>query len=394
MNQESATAIYWSSPYQQEINAKITKIKGSEVQFSQTFFYPGGGGQLHDKGRILYLDTEFPIVEVYKKDEEIWHKIKKNKEIQFEVGIEVLLKLDWERRYEFMKAHTSQHLLTHILMKKYDCKTLKANFEEGKVEIEIDKKLNLSDIFDAIEEENNTLNQDAEIISIIVDQETYSKRYKSITRGKTSDEDTVRLIQLGKDEGFDLVCCGGIHVRNLSEIKGIVFDSYKGNMIKYFVDKHAINFANEQRLLMNNLEEITEKKGKKLLEMVTNKIRNNETLVQGNVKLLKMIFENIKTWSEEINDKHVTILELDEIDRQIIQSSAKELEKDSFLGLLGSNSILYLLSSLESLPANEVVSKLSSKTGAKGGGNKSFAQISVKDIENPFSVLKEIIKEI
>ena len=158
MNQESATAIYWGSPYQKEIIAKITNVKGSEVQLSQTFFYPGGGGQLHDKGRLQYLDTEFSIVEVYKKDEETWHKIKKDKDIQFEVGTEVLLKLDWERRYEFMKAHTSQHLLTHILMKKYDCRTLKANFEEGKVEIEIDKKLNLSEIFDAIKEENNSIN--------------------------------------------------------------------------------------------------------------------------------------------------------------------------------------------------------------------------------------------
>ena len=68
--------------------------------------------------------------------------------------------------------------------------------------------------------------------------------------------------------------------------------------------------------------------------------------------MLKLILENIKTWSEEINGKNVTLLELDDIDRQIIQSSAKELEKDSFLGLLGNNKILYLLSSLESLPAN------------------------------------------
>ncbi|MHA1197992.1 MAG: hypothetical protein ACTSQF_01360, partial [Candidatus Heimdallarchaeaceae archaeon] len=64
-----------------------------------------------------------------------------------------------------------------------------------------------------------------------------------------------------------------------------------------------------------------------------------------------------------------------------------------FLGLLGSNDILYLLSTIDSLPANEIVSVFGSKTDAKGGGSKAFAQVSVKNIENPFSILKEIIKE-
>ena len=266
------------------------------------------------------------------------------------------------------------------------------NFDEGRVEIEVDMKLQPSQIIQAFDEANKIINRGDDVLSVIVDKTTFAKEYKSKIRGKMPKEDTVRLIQLG-EEAYDVVGCGGIHVKNLSEIKGIVLDSVKGNLIKYFVDEKAFDFANQQRELMIKLEEITEKKDRKLVEMVSNKIKNADTLLHGNVSLLKMIFSHIKTWSEELDGKTITILELPEIDRQIIQSSAKDLEKNSFLGLLGSNDILYILSSTESLPADEVVRKFSSRTEARGGGSRAFSQVSVKNIENPLSILKEVIKE-
>ncbi len=392
MNQETSEQIYWNSPYLKEIKTKIVDIRNSDILFDKTIFYPGGGGQLYDTGHMKYLEQEYPIIETYKDEQGIWHKVKIKEDFPFSIGDEVTLKLNWERRYNFMKAHSSQHLLTHVLIEKYNCITLKANFDEGRVEIEVDKKLNLSEIIKAFEETNRIIYQGDDVVSIITDQETYSKEYKSKIRGKTSHEETIRLIQLGSDEGYDLVGCGGTHVKNLSEIRGIILDSVKGDFIKYFVDKTAIDFANYQRELMLNLEEITEKRDKKLVEMVENKIKNVEELIQGNVKLLRMIFAEINNWSQTINGQSVTFLQLEEIDRQIIQSSAKELQQNAFLGLLGNNDILYLLSTIDSLPANEIVNRFSSKTHTKGGGSKTFAQVSVKEIDSPFSILREIIE--
>ena len=394
MNQKNSIYTFWKSPYLKEIEVTITNIGNFELQFDHTIFYPGGGGQLHDTGSLLFADSEYQIVDVYKNEDGIWHKIQKDKKFVFEIGANVLLKLNWERRYSFMRAHSSQHLLTHVLIEKYGCNTTKANFEEGRVEIEIDKKIAPSEVVEAFQETNKIIKQGDEVVSIIVDQQTYSQKYKPKIRGKTSNEETVRLIQLGKDNGYDIVGCGGIHVNNLSEIKGIVLDTVKGNLIKYYVDEYAFDFANKQRELMIELEDITEKRDEKLIEMISNKIQDVETLSQGNVRLLKMIFANIQSWGEEINGKHIAYLELEEIDRQIIQSAAKDLAEGSFLVLLGNNNILYLLSSIEELPTNEIVKMFEDRTGAKGGGSKVFSQISVKNIENPLDIVKEIIKEI
>ena len=120
---------------------------------------------------------------------------------------------------------------------------------------------------------------------------------------------------------------------------------------------------------------------------------NFDILESGNVKLLKMIFSNIHSWQKRINDYSCVFLELPEIDRQAIQSAAKEIAEGVFLSIIGKNDILYLLSSDEKLPANDIVKELLEITGNKGGCNKAFAQISIQGTENPLKIVENIIKE-
>ena len=104
-----------------------------------------------------------------------------------------------------------------------------------------------------------------------------------------------------------------------------------------------------------------------------------------------MIFNKIKVWSEKINDYNIVLLSLPEIDRLAILASLKELEKDVFVALLGRNEILYIISTDERLSANEIVKTIIDKTGKKGGGNPAFAQVSVKDVDKPFELVKSVL---
>ncbi|MCK5141832.1 MAG: hypothetical protein KAQ70_06530, partial [Candidatus Heimdallarchaeota archaeon] len=186
-------------------------------------------------------------------------------------------------------------------------------------------------------------------------------------------------------------CCGGVHVKNLSEIKGIFLDTFKGNSLKFFIDKHGIDSVNKQRILMINLEEVTAKKGEKLVEMLINKINEGKILQEGNLSLLKMIFSEIAYRSQEINGKKIVFLNLPEIDRQALQSAARELEKGFLIVVLGRNDILYFISTNEELSAKEINDIIIEKTGSKGGGNKGFAQVNANNIEDPLSLVKEVL---
>ncbi len=84
--------------------------------------------------------------------------------------------------------------------------------------------------------------------------------------------------------------------------------------------------------------------------------------------------------------------ELPEIDRQAILSAAKEMIEGFLVVIIGKNEILYILSSDENIPANEVIKKLLEITGNKGGGNKAFAQISIQKVENPIKLVEDVIR--
>ncbi|MCG3225685.1 MAG: alanyl-tRNA editing protein [Candidatus Heimdallarchaeota archaeon] len=394
MNEEFIMPLYWNAPYQTEVIAKITVVRKNELQFNQTLFYPGGGGQLSDTGSIVYLEEEFPIIETYKDKEGIWHKLDIKKNIDFQENQDVLLRLDWSKRYSYMKPHTAQHLLSHLFHKINDCDTEKANFEELKIDIELSKNLAVDEILNVVSEANRIIEQGVEVKSIIVNQEEYRKDYLGRTRGKKSEEEFVRLIELGGEEGFDLVCCGGIHVKNLAEIRGVFLESKKDHTLKFLVNQKGLLFATEQRGLMLKLEDITAKKGEKLLEIVENKIKENQILQDNSVNLLRLIFHNIHAFSKKINEYSITSFTLPEIDRLPIQSAAKELESNNFVAVHGRNDILYLISTNEKLPANKIAKTLIEEIGTKGGGNKGFAQLSIKNVKEPLQLVEEIISSL
>jgi alanyl-tRNA synthetase len=382
--------IFWKNPYQKEIQTDIISVKGISIQLSEDLFYPGGGGQLSDIGSITIDSNEYRVIETYKNESGIWYKIDIKDEVLLQKNQDAILKLDWTRRYSSMKAHSAQHLVSHLLDKLFNCDTEKANFEEGKIEIIISEKISLEQCLEVLEEANALISEGVDVISIIVDQETYRKDFLEKARGKESHEENVRMIQLG-EKGMDLTCCGGIHVNNLSEINGIFLESLKEYTLKLHVDKQGITFANLQRKLMIEIEDITTKKGPKLLEIINNKIEENKILEESNVSLLRMIFNRIKVWSEKIKDYNLALLSLPEIDRQAILASLKELEKDAVVALLGRNEILYIVSTDERLSAKEIVKTIIDKSGKKGGGNPAFAQVSVKDIDKPFELVKSVL---
>ncbi len=394
MNLKNFSPIYWSAPYQREVAARIIGINKNRVKVDKTLFYPSGGGQLSDLGLIVYQQQEIKVVGIEKRDDGNWLQIDSAGDSILEEGVEVLLQLDWDRRYSFMKSHSSQHLISHVLKRLFDIETLKANFDDERIDIEVSKNLSEAEILEILLESNRLINEGEEVISIIVDKDEYKRKYRDVARGKISNENIVRLIQLGAGEGYDLTCCGGVHVKNLSEIKGIFLDVFKGNSLKFFIDKHGIDSVNRERILMINLEEVTAKKGEKLVEMLINKLNEGKILQEGNLRLLKMIFSEIAYRSQEINSNKIVLLNLPEIDRQALQSAARELEKGFLIVVLGRNDILYFISTNEELSAKKINEIIIEKTGSKGGGNKGFAQVNVKNVENPLSLVKEVLTKL
>ncbi|EOP90495.1 hypothetical protein IGM_02187 [Bacillus cereus HuB4-4] len=121
--------LYLQNPYLKECRATITHIEGNKIYLNQTVFYPEGGGQLGDQGWIeghevidaqktggnLFYHTNFPIIKV---GSEVVHILKEPVK-ELHEGMEVKVKINWERRHMLMRMHSAAHLIYYYTFKVF-----------------------------------------------------------------------------------------------------------------------------------------------------------------------------------------------------------------------------------------------------------------------------------
>src|SRR5260221_4676180 len=103
-----AELLFREDPYLKACDATIVAVHGDAIELDRTVFYPLGGGQAGDTGRIgnwRVLDTRKGPA----GGDAVLHVLETGGAAA--VGAKVELALDWERRHRLMRLHTALHLL-------------------------------------------------------------------------------------------------------------------------------------------------------------------------------------------------------------------------------------------------------------------------------------------
>ncbi|MDD3647437.1 MAG: alanyl-tRNA editing protein [Candidatus Dojkabacteria bacterium] len=208
--------IYYEDTYKKELDCEVISaevgIDLTEVVLDQTIFYPEGGGQPSDQGKL----EEAKVVSVRLIDGEIVHQVKGD----LAEGQKVRALIDWERRYKFMKIHSAGHLLHDHLVGKYESLIpLKGNhgkksFIEYEGSIEGSKE-------DIEKEVNDLLNRDLIIVTKVASFDELKKLCKFVPENLPKNK-PLRMIQIGD---FAPMPDGGVHVRSTKEIGKILIYS-------------------------------------------------------------------------------------------------------------------------------------------------------------------------
>ena len=114
--------LHMQDNYLRSFEAKVIKVLDDSVILDRTAFYPEGGGQSGDRGALSDKSTTIQIT-VTRKDQGAIKHITKDS-IPFEVGDVVEGSLDWDWRYDCMRFHTAQHVLSRYLQIHYDLVTV------------------------------------------------------------------------------------------------------------------------------------------------------------------------------------------------------------------------------------------------------------------------------
>jgi len=110
--------IYLEDSYLKSMEAMILDIKESspgiyKIILDQTVFYPVGGGQASDQGRLFNNSWEGKVIDCAIQEGEHRHIVKAQKPPK--VGAKINGQIDWDRRYKLMKIHSGGHLVDFAL---------------------------------------------------------------------------------------------------------------------------------------------------------------------------------------------------------------------------------------------------------------------------------------
>ena len=226
--------LYYEDSFQSEFTAVVTSMKKLEGDFhitlTRTAFYPEGGGQPADKGKIGGSRVEY----VYEDEGEIYHVLQKlPRELEdLDENVEVECEVDWERRFDFMQQHTGQHLLSAAALNLYGAETVGFHLGETNLTIDTDIALKNEQIQRLEMKANEMIYADNEVEVDFPDQEDLKKL--DLRKQPEVDKD-IRVIRIG---GCDVTPCGGTHVNSTGQvgiIKVLEAENYKGGSRLHFL---------------------------------------------------------------------------------------------------------------------------------------------------------------
>lgn len=206
--------------YLKTFHASVTEQRhdgrGTWLRLDRSAFYPHAGGQPYDVGSLLIDDRQLEVVEVQASaDEEVWHLLSHSSlaagapEL---VGAAVVGEIDWQRRWRHMQRHSAQHLLSAALVRIGPAfGTVAVSMRGPDCTIEVAGELTVRQLEEVEREVNRAARENYPITAFEVDE---SRLGEYALRRPAKVSGVVRLVAMGQ---YDLVACGGTHLRSTAE---------------------------------------------------------------------------------------------------------------------------------------------------------------------------------
>jgi misacylated tRNA(Ala) deacylase len=210
--------LFQTDSYMKSFNAEVLKVDEEMKAFvlDKTAFYPGGGGQLCDNGKILTGNRELPIIKVKKSGDEVYHFT--GGELPA-VGEQISGQIDWERRHKLMRTHSAMHVLCGVMWKDFGCTVTGGNMDILSARMDFELENLGQDMLPEIERRVNEeiAKEHAILVNILPREEAFE--IPDLIRTKINllpvGIEVIRTIEI---VNLDLQADGGTHVANTNEI--------------------------------------------------------------------------------------------------------------------------------------------------------------------------------
>ena len=216
--------LFRADPYLREVEAVVMgHTAEGGILCDRSLFYPTGGGQPGDSGRLDWSGGGLPIATAVKAEGGQIALVPAAPDAMPPVGTVVRQRLDWDRRHRHMRVHTALHLLSVVIPLPVTGGQI--GVERGRLDFDMpDPPDDVALVQDRL---NALIGLDLPVTEDwITDAELEASPglVKTMSVRPPMGQGRVRLIRIGEGlSQVDLQPCGGSHVARTAEIGRVEF---------------------------------------------------------------------------------------------------------------------------------------------------------------------------
>lgn len=220
--QSPTTLLYATDSYLRAFDARVVAVDGRKVALDQTTFYPGGGGQMADRGNLIVDGQRLAVAAMSKDDGVVWHELAEDVGDLPPVGATVSGEIDWPFRFHMMRTHTALHLLCGLIFRDYGAQVTGGQMYPDRARMDFALPTMTPDFLHDIERSVNEAVAADHPIKVYELPRAKAMKIPDLIRTKINllppEITRIRIVEI---VGVDLQADGGTHVHSTHEVGGV-----------------------------------------------------------------------------------------------------------------------------------------------------------------------------
>ena len=404
--------LYYENSYLQELNAVVLKVIDNRfIVLDKTIFYPESGGQQSDSGIINIDGKQIDVIGVQKIGNVILHEIKD--EISFDTK-EITAKINWDKRLNIMRNHTSTHILIGAVRRvlgEHAWQTGSKNeFSISRLDISHWRRITKEQEMKIEILANYIVMKNLSIDVSWMPREVAEKKYGyRLYQGGVIPDRQIRIVRIGN---WDVEACGGTHLKSTGElglIKILHTERIQDGVerITFASGSPAIQFTQELNTHLSKSSEILNVPKDKIIEATEDivvKLKNaNREIAHLKEKLAGHQATFLLKKTQKIKNVILIAHEIKDSDVDFLIRTARLITKKepkTVVVLCTSDETLRIVvmagdkAVTSGVNAGQIVSEMAKVVGGGGSGGITFAQgggIMVDKVSEALSLATELV---
>ncbi len=381
--------LYYEDPFMKEFEAEVLRVIDDWVILNQTAFYPEGGGQPCDTGKLEVDGEEVRVTNVQKVGKIILHKVERPE--LFKPGVKVHGRLDWERRIQHMRHHTGTHVLMGALVRVLGRHVWQAgsqlHTDWARLDISHYKRITEEELREIERLANRVVMENRKVTWEWLPRTEAEQRYGfRLYQGGVVPGRTIRVLKI---EEWDVQACGGTHLPNTGLIGPIKI--VRTERIQDGVERIIFTAGEAAVKRMQKTEELLKKTAEifrvppervpETAERFFNEWKEARKEVEKlRKKLAKLLVYELESRAEKVGEIEF-IGAVVEGKPDELREAANRLRKEKRVVVLISREghFVVAVGDVLDLKAGELAKVITSIAGGGGGGRKELAQGRIKN---------------